>query len=83
MTKKYWDGKGVVGGIAVGLAALAMGTAAEAQVQKPKQSLGGTLTLKDHGTFYVHGKKVKTSFNGAPAAGAALPAEATIMIEQM
>ena len=69
-------------GLAAGLAALAVCSAAQAQVQKPKQSMGGPLTLQDHGTFYVNGKKVKTSFNGAVTPGAALPAETTIMIEQ-
>lgn len=79
-------GKGVTK-IKVGLTAIAAGlvmcTAVQAQVGKPKYSMNDSLTLKDEGTFYVHGKKVQTQFNGATAPGGTLPAPATIMIEQM
>lgn len=81
--KMHWDGKRLLGSVAAGVAALAVCSAAQAQVEKPRQALGGPLNLKDEGTFYVHGKKVSTQFNGATAPGGTLPAPATIMIEQM
>ncbi len=81
--KMHWDGKRILGGVVAGVAALAVCSAAHAQVEKPRQALGGPLNLKDEGTFYVHGKKVSTQFNGDTAPGGNLPAPATIMIEQM
>jgi pimeloyl-ACP methyl ester carboxylesterase len=83
MIKSSGEGHRLLRAIAIGFAALALSTQANAQVKRPKQSMGGTLTLKDEGTFYVHGKKVSTQFSGATAPGAPLPAPATIMIEQM
>ncbi|SFV33486.1 hypothetical protein [Hyphomicrobium facile] len=80
---KLQGGKRILRNIAVGFAALAVCSAAEAQVAKPKQSLGGKLTLKDEGTFYVHGKRKTSSFTGPVTPGANLPAPATIMVEQM
>jgi hypothetical protein len=50
--------KRILGAAACGFAALAVCSAAEAQVIKPKQSLGGPLTLQDEGSFFVHGKNL-------------------------
>jgi pimeloyl-ACP methyl ester carboxylesterase len=81
MKKISWRAKRILGGVACGLIALPV--CAQAQIAKPKQSLGGPLVLQDEGSFFVHGKKVSTSFNRAVAPGAQLPAPQTIMIEQM
>lgn len=51
MKKSNWDGKRLLGSVAVGVAALAVCSSANAQVGQPKRALGGTLTLKDEGTF--------------------------------
>ncbi len=83
MKSRNWGGKQLAGGIALGVAVLATPSVATAQVGQPNRAMGGALLLKDEGTFYVHGKKVQTQFNGATAPGGTLPAPATIMIEQM
>ena len=83
MRQSAWGGLQLAGGIAIGLAALVASQPAIAQVGQPDRAMGGPLLLKDEGTFYVHGKKVQTQFNGATAPGGTLPAPATIMIEQM
>jgi hypothetical protein len=42
------------------------------------QRLGGTLELKDFGSFYIHGRVIETQYPNTPATGLSAPGQITV-----